>query len=421
LQSQNLAVLQPDAVFHERYRVVRALGVGGMGAIYEVQDAVTRARRALKVMRPDVVGDPEMRARFAREARITGDVESDHIVRVSDAGIDEASGTPFIVMDLLRGEDLGRALAERGALPPAEVVACLAQVALALDKMHAAGIVHRDLKPENLFMTRRDDGSPCVKVLDFGIAKVVAKSPSVDPSTQIVGTPLYMAPEQIQGARDIGPRADLYALAHLAYALLTGKPYWAEEQAAIRSGFTLLTTIVAGPVEAPVARAARAGVALPAAFDGWFARAAAIRPEGRFERASETVDALGQALGVALPRAPVSRVQPAGRSRALAVAALAGAMQSSAGADAAARTGGTGGAVVADPFGDTQRAPRRLWWIGAALAVIGGGAVVVVVTRGAPVDRGASARAEAAPVVSASASTFDGGAAPARPAAKGHE
>jgi serine/threonine-protein kinase len=390
LHDQHLAVLQPDAVFHERYRVVRALKVGGMGAIYEVVDNVTSARRALKVMRPDFVSDPDTRARFALEARITGDVESDHIIRVSDAGIDEASDTPFIVMDLLRGEDLGHTLEQRGALPAAEVVTFLAQVAMALDKTHAAGIVHRDLKPENLFVTRRDDGSPCVKVLDFGIAKVVTQTPSSGQTTQAVGTPLYMAPEQIWSPRGIGPRADLYALSHLAYALLTGQPYWAEEQASIKSSFTLLNTIVAGPTEPPAARAARRGVTLPAAFDAWFERAAAIPPERRFERASELVAALAGALGVPLPQASAPRIEPSGRSRALAAAALAGAMQTYGSGDTA-RAGGTGGALANDPYADTARAPggvRRLWAIGAALVLAAVGAVFAAATCGGPADGG---------------------------------
>jgi serine/threonine-protein kinase len=371
LQRQHLAVLQPDAVFHERYRVVRALKVGGMGAIYEVLDGTTNARRALKVMLPGAVSDPELRARFALEARVTGDVESEHVVRVSDAGIDEGSDTPFIVMDLLRGEDLGQALAERGALSPAEVVRLLWQAGMALDKTHAAGIVHRDLKPENLFVTRRDDGSACVKVLDFGIAKVIPRTPSAEQTTQAVGTPLYMAPEQIWSARNISPRADLYALAHVAYALLAGEAYWTEEQAASTSAFMLFNTIAAGPVEKPVARAARRGVALPAAFDGWFGKAAAIAPDDRFERAGEAVAALGRALGVELPAPPSARAVTGERQRgrALAVAALAGVMTTSPDVDPTATT--------------VPSAALRLrrWIIGAA--ILGAAALIAAATYGA--------------------------------------
>src|SRR5262249_23049706 len=154
----------------------------------------------------------------AQEATITGEIESDHIVRVSDAGIEPESSMPFLVMDLLSGEELGSMVSRRGALPPAEVVLYLSQVALALDKTHAAAIVHRDLKPENLFVTTRDDGTPCVKILDFGVAKVAVAS-SLAKQTAVVGTPLYMAPEQIRGSRAVGPKADLYALGHVAYTL----------------------------------------------------------------------------------------------------------------------------------------------------------------------------------------------------------
>src|SRR5262249_36188212 len=151
----------------------------------------------LKVMLPQVVSDPALRARFALEAKVTGDIESDHLVRVSDAGVDEVTGVPFLVMELLRGEDLRTVVVSRGDLPPDEVVTYLTQASRALDKTPAAGIVHRDLKPDNLFVTRRDDGSPCVKILDFGVAKVLAQRSETNPTAHAVGTPLYMAPEQL--------------------------------------------------------------------------------------------------------------------------------------------------------------------------------------------------------------------------------
>jgi serine/threonine protein kinase len=301
-QTQGFAVLPPGTAFRGRYRVVRAIKAGGMGAVYEVVDETTNARRALKVMLPTLVEDRDLRARFALEARITGDIESDHIVVVFDAGVDEATVTPFLVMDLLRGEDLASLLKTRGPIPPDEVLLCLSQVARALDKTHAAGIVHRDLKPENLFLTRRDDGSPCVKILDFGIAKVVAQS-SMALGTQALGTPLYMAPEQIRGGGAIGPGADLYALGQIAYALLAGEPYWEEEKRAGESVYPLLMAVVAGATELPVTRAARRrGIELPSGFDAWFAKAVAQKPEDRFEGASAAVAALGAALDTPTPR-----------------------------------------------------------------------------------------------------------------------
>jgi serine/threonine protein kinase len=228
VRDPSFAVLRKGALFHDRYHVVRCINVGGMGAVYEVRDERTDSHRALKVMLPEILADADMRARFALEARITGGIESDHIVHISDAGVDPESGTPFLVMDLLRGEELGSMVAARGALPPGEVVIYLSQAALALDKTHAAGIIHRDLKPENLFVTRRDDGAPCLKILDFGIAKM--RKPSIVAETKrALGTPLYMAPEQVDSRALVGHKADLYAMGQIAYTLLVSKPYWYDE------------------------------------------------------------------------------------------------------------------------------------------------------------------------------------------------
>jgi serine/threonine-protein kinase len=305
------APLSPGAVFHGRYRIVRALKSGAMGAVYEAVDENTAAPRALKVMLPSILGDADQRARFALEAKVTGSIESDHLVRVSDSGVDEASGSPFLVMELLRGEELGELLAKQGALPSADVVTYLAQASLALDKTHAAGIVHRDVKPDNLLVTKRDDGSPCVKILDFGIAKVVAQNQQ---KTRALGTPLYMAPEQIKGEGAIGPRADLYSLGQVAYTLLTGEPYWAEEAAADPSLYGLLTKVMAGAVDPPAARALRRrGVSLPPSFDAWFFKATAPSQEGRFDRATLQTAALAEVFAApppsaAPPTAPMSAV-----------------------------------------------------------------------------------------------------------------
>src|SRR5262249_22391182 len=263
---------------------IRCIKAGAMGAVYEVGDEVTRRRRALKVMLPGAIEDPDMRARFAQEATITGEIESDHIVRVSDAGIEPDSSMPFLVMDLLAGEELGSMSTRRGPLPPAEVVLYLSQAALALDKTHAAGIVHRDLKPENLFVTARDDGTPCVKILDFGVAKVRVPA-DVAQRTALVGTPLYMSPEQVRGEGAVGPGADIHALGHLAYTLLVGAPYWLTEAQTSVSLFVLFNRMLAGPPETPVARAARSRINLPSAFDAWFRRATAPDPKDRFLRA----------------------------------------------------------------------------------------------------------------------------------------
>lgn len=277
-----------------------------MGAVYEVVDTKTDSRRALKVMLPSIIEDRDLRSRFEREARVTGGIESDHIVRVSDAGIDESTSTPFLIMDLLRGEELAGMVRRRGALPPEEVVTYISQVAIALDKTHAAGIVHRDLKPENLFVTYRDDGSPCVKILDFGIAKIKAGGVKAN-STLVLGTPLYMSPEQFQGEAELDGRTDIFALGHVAYALLSGEAYWNEDAAAFETIFQLIARLAAGVQEPPSARAARRrGVDLPPPFDAWFAIATAAQREGRFERATAAAAALGNALGGAAHRSSLT-------------------------------------------------------------------------------------------------------------------
>ncbi|MDI1433060.1 serine/threonine protein kinase [Polyangium sorediatum] len=302
------AELPEGAIFHGHYQIVRSVNAGAMGAVYEVVDLKTRRRRALKVMLPSIIQNAEMRERFKLEATITADIVSEHLVETFDAGVDPDTGAPFLTMELLQGDDLATLLQERRRFAPAEIVALLFQVARALDKTHAAGIVHRDLKPENLFVTHRDDGSPRVKVLDFGIAKIVAQSEAADRQTRNLGTPPYMSPEQITGDGTIGPRSDLYALGHIAYALLVGQPYWGEEAKTCETVYSFLMTMMQGAKEPPTQRAKRYGVTLPEAFDAWFARATDIVPAVRFESASEQIAALAASLGVALPAPAPSEV-----------------------------------------------------------------------------------------------------------------
>lgn len=310
MRDKSLPRLAPDALFHRCYRVIRCLKAGGMGAVYEVVDERTDARRALKVMLPDLVGDPDLRARFAREAWITGNIESEHIVRTVDAGVDEDTLTPFIAMELLRGEDLGSLLAKRKTLPPYEVVHYLFQIARALDRTHAAGIVHLDLKPENLFLTRRDDGSPCVKVLDFGISQVVEQS-GRGRTTRCIGTPLYMPPQAVSRRSAIDPRTDLYALGHSTFSLLVGAPYWEKEWRESETQFAFLTKVARGVREPASARARFRGVALSTAFDAWFLKATSVPLDERFDSAGEAIERLAGVLDVPLPKPSLAEIEPA--------------------------------------------------------------------------------------------------------------
>ncbi|MEM1028911.1 MAG: protein kinase [Myxococcota bacterium] len=292
----SVAALVPGSLFAERYEIVQCIDFGGMGAIYEVIHLQTRRRRALKLMLPDVVENEDLRRRFKLEATVAAEVESEHIVETFDAGVDAATGAPFLVMELLRGATLKALLQRLDRLHPPSALDMLTQVAMGLDKTHAAGIVHRDLKPDNLFLVQRDDGQIRVKILDFGIAKVVAgvTHPS---KTKVMGTPLYMAPEQLSGDGRIGPPADLYALAHLAFTMLTGTPYWQPEADSSESIFNFLLTVMEGTPEAPSARARSLGVDLVPGFDPWFSSGTARDPDARPATATAQIAALRDLYG----------------------------------------------------------------------------------------------------------------------------
>jgi serine/threonine-protein kinase len=281
-----------------KYRPLRLLGKGGMGTVYEVEHEHTGQRLALKVLTSQPGASVE---RFRREARAASLIKSSHIVRVTDADFaTELDGAPFLVMELLEGQDLGGATGDRPT-PPPEVVEWLRQVARALTKAHEAGLVHRDLKPENLFLARGDDGAPVVKILDFGIAKMAAEASALTASDAFLGTPGYMAPEQTDSR---GPavtyRADLYTLGLIAFKLLTGRSYW-------RSGSLaqLLAQILAEPMPAASERGAPFGPE----FDAWFRRACERDPEKRFGSAGEQIEALATVFGI--PEAAIpSRATP---------------------------------------------------------------------------------------------------------------
>ena len=318
---QRPALFAPGTMFYDRYRVIRPIKSGGMGTVYEVVDDKTSSRRALKVMLPNLVTSEQGRRRFELEARATGAIESDHIVQILDVGVDPGTNFPFLVMELLRGSDLG-ALLDRGQrIPVADALQYLAQIALTLDKLHDAGVVHRDLKPENVFVTVRDDGAPCIKLVDFGLVKTAEPTVTGITTHGMLGTPLYMSPEQVQG-RDIGPGSDIYAFGQLAYELLVGEPYWAEELQREGSPIMLAVDINDGPREAPESRAKRRkGIDLPPGFDFWFAEVTAKVVEARFPRATMAMNALSDIVRESLvppdvtvpsakPKPPPSEAQP---------------------------------------------------------------------------------------------------------------
>jgi len=300
-----MLTLTQNEVFAGRYRVLKSLASGGMGAVYEVEHVETARHQALKVLLPSLVDRQEIRDRFKQEARITATIESEAIVQVFDAGVDQDTGMPFLVMELLKGEDLSRVLAREGAMPPSVVVGYLAQVANALDKTHDAKVVHRDLKPENLFLSRREDGSKQIKILDFGVAKLVVEGAAGASSTTGFGTPLYMAPEQFKCA-GVCSSTDIYSLGMIAYTLLVGTPYWEPEVAKRGTVFAFATLAVNGTREPATLRARALGKELPAEFDAWFARMTAVEPKDRYQRPTQAIEDLARIFSVLLPARPVT-------------------------------------------------------------------------------------------------------------------
>lgn len=291
-------MITPGMVIAGRYRIVKQLGEGGVGAVYLVQHVHTDERLALKVLHTQVAMDPSTIERFRTEARAPARIDSDHIVRVTDADVaPELKGAPFLVMEFLRGRDLGGEVEARKSLHPKEVVLYLRQTARALDKAHGIGIVHRDLKPENIFLTVREDGTPCVKLLDFGIAKITGSSASsgVNQSKTktgaVFGTPLYMAPEQARAQTHlIGPHTDVWALGLIATRMLIGADYWQAETLS-----DLIVQIVVDPIPPP----SQKGSTLGPAFDTWFLRCCQRDHTQRFRSAGEAISELAAALGIA--------------------------------------------------------------------------------------------------------------------------
>ena len=288
--------LAAGTVIAGRYRVERHLGRGGMGAVYAVQHVNTGESLALKVLHPALASNTQAVERFRTEARAPVKIGTDHVVRIFDADVSaELGNVPFMVMELLAGRDLGTELKRRGAIPAGEVVLYLRQVARALDKAHAIGIIHRDLKPANLFVTERDDGTPLIKILDFGIAKLTdGVSAELTQDGTIFGTPWYMSPEQARGhASRVGPSADLWALGLIAFRLLTGQNYWTAEGMA-----ALIGQICYDPMHPPSAVAPHLGQR----FDAWFAKACNRDPDQRYPNANQLVLELAGSLGVSVPQ-----------------------------------------------------------------------------------------------------------------------
>jgi serine/threonine-protein kinase len=222
------AVVQPGDVLAGKYRVERVLGAGGMGVVVSAHHLQLDERVAIKFLNVEASANPEAVARFEREARAAVKIKSEHVVRVTDVGALD-NGAPYMVMEHLEGVDLATLLRQRGPLPVLDAIDFGLQACEALADAHALGTVHRDLKPSNLFLVKRSDGSACVKLLDFGISKVkgigaAGQDLAMTKTATVMGSPLYMSPEQMESAKDVDSRTDIWAMGIVLYELLGGRP-----------------------------------------------------------------------------------------------------------------------------------------------------------------------------------------------------
>jgi serine/threonine protein kinase len=280
----------PGDVIADKYEVIKIIGSGGMGYVVSATHIELGHQVALKFLRPELLVHRDLVARFAREARTAVMIKSEHVARVFDVGTLPEAG-PFIAMEMLEGQDLGRVVCERGALPVEAAIDYILQACEALATAHALGIVHRDIKPENLFLSRSVPGVDVIKVLDFGISKLGVPEPAAPQgsrrptvrSTSAVGSPTYMSPEQIRALDDVDARADVWALGCVLYELLCGAPAFDAPS---------LTQLAAKILERPPVPLRSLKADLPAELEAVVARCLGKDPSRRFQNVGELASAL---------------------------------------------------------------------------------------------------------------------------------
>lgn len=304
------------AVLEGRYLLLRTLGSGGMGIVYEAQHQAVRSRHAVKILHKHLMQRSEVVRRFLNEARAAGSLGHPHIVRSTDMG-KTPEGIPFVVFEYLEGVTLKEELVDLGTVPVARAVGISIQLASALEAAHEKHIIHRDVKPENIFLVRTEDSSDCVKLLDFGIAKFSAATTTVTSDGKVFGSPQYMAPEQFRDAREVDARTDVYALGVLLYEMLSGRaPFSGAEPVS-------LVQRVRGEVAPSLADA------MPAAPDALVRivnRALAGAPAQRHQSMAELRDELEAFRADPAAQLPAASVRYGAHARARWVAGVAAAL-----------------------------------------------------------------------------------------------
>jgi serine/threonine protein kinase len=379
--SQVAAGVREGDVIAGKYRVDKVLGVGGMGVVVAAHHMQLDTKVALKFLLGEALRDSEAVGRFAREARAAVRIKSEHVARVIDVGTLE-NGSPYMVMEYLEGGDLAGWLRQRGALPIEQAVEFVLQAGVAVADAHALGIVHRDIKPANLFCVRRSDGQLSIKVLDFGISKITSPTGAaalaqMTKTNALMGSPLYMSPEQMRSTKGVDSRTDIWALGVVLFELVAGRPPFLSDSL-MELGIKIATEAP------PPVRAFRPDV--PPGLEAAIVRCLEKDPGRRYSNVGELALAL---LPVAPKRAKASVERISGIIQSAGLSASALAVPSSPRPESSPESRGESAGSTLPPVGRTMgEAPRKrktgLVGVGVlgALAVVAGVTLALVSKRG---------------------------------------
>jgi serine/threonine protein kinase len=292
----------PGMIIGGKYRLERKIATGGQGSIWLARHTQLDSEVAVKLMEPNMAASPQARARFEHEAKAAARIRHQNLVHVQDCGVE--GDLPYLVMEYCQGEDLGKRLRAQKRLSLEVSTRMFFQIAKGLKKLHEAGYVHRDLKPGNIFLAKNEDGDEIVKLLDFGIIKDIGGLIGEGTKTgEFMGSPHYMSPQQIQSAKTLDARSDLWSMGVVLYRMLTGAlPFPAEA----------IGAVVAQILSFPFKPVTEFVPELPPATDAFFARALARQPDQRFQTVMEMAEAFGQLSNARapMPSIPVIDVMP---------------------------------------------------------------------------------------------------------------